>query len=309
MNPRFLIILFLSCSFLQAFPCLNENRVLLSGKKHFFDSESLVPHGHDFKSNIKYYESELKELDSLWRTDNKVEDYSDYGVLLIYLGRYEEAKKVFTEIEKLKPGLYATAANLGTTYELLGQNKLALEWIKKAVKIDPTSHDNSEWLHVKILEAKIGSDKLIKSDFLISTHFGSDTIPKSQLDSSTLVKLRDAIYYQLNERVSFIEPKDKIVALLLFELGNICAITDDVTSALRIYDKAKEYGYDSDIFNYRYAKFLEMQTGLDNEYSKKHNGASSKSNMPKSNYTLLIITVALLLIAGILIYRRQKNRS
>lgn len=308
MNIRLIIILFLTCSFIKSFACLNEYRVLLNGEKHFFDSESLVPLGKNFKDNIKYYEQELKELDSLWKADKKIEDFSDYGIQLVYLGRYEEAKKVFIEIEKLRPGLYATAANLGTTYELLGQNKLALEWIKKSVKIDPTSHDHSEWLHVKILEAKLGDDKLINSEFLILTHFGSDTLPKSQLDSISLTKLRDAIYFQLNERVSFIKPKEKIVALLLFELGNVCSITDDVTSALRIYDKAKEYGYESEIFNLRYERFLKMQAGLDNEYSKGKS-VSLQKNLPKSNNVLLIfITVVLLLITGILIIRRQKNR-
>jgi tetratricopeptide (TPR) repeat protein len=309
MTPRLFITTFFVITFVSAFACLNENRVLLSGKTSVFDSESLVPYGHNYKDDIEYYEKELKELDSLWKTDKKIEDYSDYGVLLVYLGRYEEAKKVFIEIEKISPGLYATAANLGTTYELLGQNKLALEWIKKAVKIDPTSHDNSEWLHVKILEAKIQGDKFINSDFLISTNFGADTIPKTTKDSSSLIMLRDAIYYQLNERVSFIKPKEKIVALLLFELGNVCAITDDVTSALRIYDKAKEYGFESEVLNRRYDHFLKMQAGLDNEYSKNvpH---PIKSNMPKSNYTLVtIIVVTLLLIAGVLFIRRQKNRS
>jgi len=309
MNIRLLIILLLTCSFIKSFACLNEYRVLLNGEKHFFDSESLVPFGQNFKDNIKYYEKELKELDSLWKADKNIEDFSDYGVQLVYLGRYEEAKKVFIEIEKLSPGLYATAANLGTTYELLGQNKQALEWIKKAVKIDPTSHDNSEWLHVKILEAKLGGDKLINSNFLISTHFGLDAIPKSQLDSSSLLKLRDAIYFQLNERISFIKPKEKIVALLLFELGNICSITDDVTSALRIYDKAREYGYESEIFNLRYDKFIKMQAGLDNEYSKGK-PVTLQNNLPKGNNLLLIIiTATLLLIAVILIVRRQKNRS
>ncbi len=212
---------------------------------------------------------------------------------------------------------------MGTVYELLGQNKLALQWIKKAVKIDPTSHDHSEWLHVKILEAKIAGEHLITNQFLIGTDFGADTLPKTKLSSEKLQELRNAIYYQLNERVSFIKPKDKIVALLLFELGNICAITDDATSALRIYDRAKEYGYTSEVFDWRYHKLLKMQIAVDNEYTEKAHAYIKQENtsketdttpigdatptdnithekeIPKTNSFVVIATIIVILIAMI----------
>jgi tetratricopeptide (TPR) repeat protein len=308
MKP-YLITFALLVAFATAFACLNENRVLLNGQHRVFDDASPVPYGRDLKADSIYYSRELVELDSLWKADKKIEDYSDYGVALVYLGRYEEARKVFLTIEKLQPGLYATAANLGTTYELLGDYKLALQWIKKAVEIDPTSHDNSEWLHVKILETMIKGDKFINTDFLLSTNFGNDSIPRSKLDSASLVKLRNAIYYQLNERVSFVKPKDKIVALLLFELGNICALTDDVTSALRIYDTAKDYGYKSDVLNGRYSKFLAMQAGLKNEYSKSKAIDSTKKNGSRSNNILLFNGALVMALVIVLLIRRRKARK
>lgn len=161
MRKSSLILAFIF-SFLAAWCCINESRVLLSGETVDFHSTGRVPHGHDFEENKEEYEEDLKELDSLWRVNGKLDDYSDYGVRLVYLGRYNEAKAVFGHIEKLQPGRYATAANSGTVYELLGQNDSALYWIKRAVQIDPTSHYGSEWLHVKILEAKIeGNEKAI----------------------------------------------------------------------------------------------------------------------------------------------------
>jgi tetratricopeptide (TPR) repeat protein len=137
----------------------------------------------------------LMEMDALWKSKRDLDAYSDYGVLLAYLGRYDEAKAVYEEIEKITPGRYSTAANLGTVYELLGQNDLALKWIKKAVEIDPTSHEGSEWIHVKILEAKIKGDKALTSEFLLGINFGNDTIPESQMDSTELVKLREALFF------------------------------------------------------------------------------------------------------------------
>lgn len=103
--------------------------------------------------------------------------------------------------------------------------------------------------------------------------------------------MRDALYYQLQERMSFIKPTDSIVAMLLFELGNVCAITNDVTLSLRIYDQAKEYGYQSEVFNKRYRKFLKLQHGLDNEYTKHSNSQNAEND--NGNWQLGLIVVLL----------------
>src|SRR5688500_92529 len=130
MNTRIITTTIFLLLFISALACLNETRVLIDGRQTAFESESAVPYGKPLKTYRESYEDELKELDSLWKANRKIEDYSDYGVILVYLERYEEAKNVFLKIENLSPGLYTTAANLGTTYELLGENKLALQWIK-----------------------------------------------------------------------------------------------------------------------------------------------------------------------------------
>lgn len=277
--------------------CLNENRVLLNGKINMTDGPSLVPYGR-YIDDMSELQDELNESDSLWKANKRIEDYSDYGVVLVYMKRFEEAKRIFIEIERTHPGLYATAANLGTTYELLGNNDSALVWIKRAIQINPESHQHSEWLHVKILEAKIKGEQFITTKFFLNTAFGEDIAPKSTLDSLSLVKLRDAIYYQLCERVTFIKPKDKIIALLTFELGNICAITDDVTSSLRIYDRAKEYGYNSPVLEERYAAFLKLQRTVDNEYTRERRGY---------NYLYYIGACAAIAIFIVLLRRKRQT--
>lgn len=269
---RSLALLFLFTYSISSFACINEMRMLLSGKQvEVSGLGDEVPIGRD-SSEVEgktYYIKQLAYLDSVWKKDKKIDDYSDYGVYLIYLGRYNEAKEVYQRIESTHPGRYSTAANIGTLYELLGQNDSALYWIKKAIQIDPSSHMESEWLHAKILEAKINGDRSVNSQFLIGTTFGSDVKPQTTLSENDLKKLRQAIYYQLYERISFIKPEDKIVGLLLFELGNITALTHDVTSALRIYDKAVEYGFVNDVLKKRYEHFLSLQKGLKNEYQNQ----------------------------------------
>jgi hypothetical protein len=51
------------------------------------------------------------------------------------------------------------AANLGTALELLGNKEEALHWIREGIRRNPQSHEGTEWLHAKILEAKIAAQK------------------------------------------------------------------------------------------------------------------------------------------------------
>ena len=153
--------------------CMNEYRALVSGVIVYKDiSDRLTaPSGRLSTENKKHLLEQLHKVDSIYKITGKLEDYSDYAVMLVYNGEYLRAKAIFIEIESKSPGLYATASNLGTTYELLGQNDLALHWITKAIKINPNSHNGSEWIHVKILEAKIkanGDDKYFLTHNLLS---------------------------------------------------------------------------------------------------------------------------------------------
>lgn len=299
--------------------CINEKKALLSGEHVIGYGREDVPTGRSF-GDTQYLTAQLYELDKLWKTKKNIDDYSDYGVYLIYLGRYQDAKAVFHEIENMYPSRYATAANIGTIYELLGNNDSALYWIKEAVRIDPSSHMGSEWLHVKILEAKIKGDEAINSHFLLGTDFGNDVKPHANMSQVELEKLKDALYFQLNERVSFIKPEDKIVGLLLFELGNITALTDDVTAALRNYDKAVEYGFVNDVLKKRYEHFLSLQKGLKNEYQdqkirpweKKVQSLtlvkSAKTNNGSPYKMIMWVSGSLfVLAAAVLIWRLKRN--
>jgi tetratricopeptide (TPR) repeat protein len=241
----------------DTFACFNgetqrlKNGTIIShdGYAGIGELPEIIPKGHNF-FEINY-EKELKELDTSWKNTKDVAYLSDYGLVLSLQKKYNEAKEIYLKIEETEPNRYSTASNLGTVYELLGDNENALKWIKRAVEIDPTSHKNSEWLHVKILEAKINGEQSINSDFLLNTNFGTDPTPTSSLSKNELLKLRDSLYYQLNERVSFIKPKDKIVAALMFDLANVAFLTNARQEALKIYATAKDYGFSDTILQAR----------------------------------------------------------
>jgi tetratricopeptide (TPR) repeat protein len=239
------------CFFTKAFGCLNgESKVLKNGMFLYEDREVNVPYGHKFPDAETLMQA-IHELDSLYKITHDLDYLSDKGLVLILLKQYKKAIKIYLQIEKLEPNRYSTASNIGTAYELIGDNKNALIWIKKSVVIDSKSHKKSEWIHVKILEAKIQGNNSVNTLFLLNTEFGNDAKPQTKLSKEKLIELSDALYFQLNERISFVKPKEKIVALLLFELGNIALLTGNYKDAIADFDQAKEYGFQDQVIDKR----------------------------------------------------------
>ncbi|GAA4350818.1 hypothetical protein GCM10023185_08890 [Hymenobacter saemangeumensis] len=204
-----------------------------------------------------------------WQGTKDVRYLSDYALLLALTKDYGKARDIYLQVESIAPGRYATAASLGTVYELLGDDRQALTWIRKAVRIDPASHMGSEWLHVKILEAKLQGSSAVNSKFLLNTSFGTQALPRTALSKQQLLKLRDALFYQLNERVSFIKPKDALVAQLLFDLGNVAFLTDIEYESEIIYGMAREYGYASPL---RRARVAALAKQIKQRYHSKPAG-------------------------------------
>ncbi|GAA4350812.1 hypothetical protein GCM10023185_08880 [Hymenobacter saemangeumensis] len=247
-------------STVQAFACGNgrtfkvaEATISLSNGavialKH---SGRIVPYGCQFvTATIK---REIPVMYEQWKKTQDLAYLSDYALLLAFTKEYEKARDTYLYIESIAPDQYSTAANLGTVYELLGDNRQALSWIRKAVRIDPASHMGSEWLHVKILEAKLQGKSAVNSKFLLNTSFGTDVLPHTSLSKAQLLKLRDALFYQLNERVSFIQPQETIVAQLLFDLANVAYLTGAKSESKFIYTEAQEYGYSNPLLAKRLA--------------------------------------------------------
>jgi tetratricopeptide (TPR) repeat protein len=308
MKKLFLLLLSSLIDLTTVIACLNgDTQMLKDGTIISNDVEGwIVPYGHRFFEHN--YSDKLKRLDSLWKTTKDIDYLSDYGVVLVFQKEYDKAKDIYLKIEKIQPGRYSTASNLGTVYELLGQNEKALHWIQRAVKIDPKSHNSSEWIHVNILKAKIRGQQNITGNFLLGAAFGTDAKPQSLLTNEELLELRDALYYQLNERVSFIKPKDKIVATLLFELANICVVTGAKKEAIIIYDKSKEYGFADPILQLRYDYAKDAKPTTDKPLVKEDKRMISEGS--EGSRPLLWVAVVLgtfLVLFAILKSRRKKN--
>jgi hypothetical protein len=79
---------------------------------------------------------------------------SDAAVQTLLRGDAGKAVERLKDIDFDYPGRYFIAANLGTAYELAGDDENALKWILEGIKCNPQSHMRTEWLHARILEAK-----------------------------------------------------------------------------------------------------------------------------------------------------------
>ena len=232
----------------SAFACFQETHTRLDGTK-FTGYENFDFHdfGRSMKADPRVYGAEMEQRYA-GKTD--FDSRNDYALGLIYQGKTKEGIEILQSLEKEVEGLYMIAANLGTAYELAGNNEEAIRWIKEGIRRNPQSHHGTEWLHVKILEAKLACEK---DPNFFKNHSVLDLNPeklglKVLIGGKTMTskEVTKAILYQLKERMQFVKPPEPAVASLLFDYAAIAAATtglEDATPALRL---ATQYGYPAD---------------------------------------------------------------
>lgn len=195
----------------------------------------------------KSLKSDGAEMEASLRGSTNFTDRSDYAVALMFLGRIAEAVNLLNQLEREQPGQYFIAANLGTAYELSGNNQEALRWINEGIRRNPDSHEGTEWLHVKILEAKIAQEKdpaYFEKHSVLELQPGTigEQVAVGQKNFQPIA-LASAIEHQLGERLQFVKPPDAAVASLLFDYAAIEAATHSMESATHILKMATDYGY------------------------------------------------------------------
>ncbi|MCB1217958.1 hypothetical protein KDL44_11235 [bacterium] len=183
---------------------------------------------------------------------------NSYAVALVYSGAVEKARDVWIEMEERRPGEYKVAANLGTAYELTGDNVNALKWINEGLKRNPDSHSGTEWLHSRILEAKLAlatNPDWLKHNRVTGMESAfqdgrlqafSASSRNNRGDNVSIGLMRMALQYQLKERLGFIRSADPMVAQLLVDLGDVELQSSSPKSALVAYQRAIDYGVSED---------------------------------------------------------------
>lgn len=240
MNMKIFIILLILNSVLNA--CLWLEGTTIDGvyKRYNNTQKSFFIKMKMDRESSKAFEYKYKD------TNKSTPAYK--AIWSIEKGYYKEAITLLLEIEKKHPNQYETATNLGTAYELNGNLDKAYEWIKEGIYRNPNSHYKTEWLHLFIIQEEINLNQ-DKSLFLkrrmltLPKDFNENTLISIGSIEKKVSEIKEALYYQLLERVSFIKPKNIIVSELLFVLGEIEAQTTVLNEAEKIFKLAEEYGF------------------------------------------------------------------
>jgi hypothetical protein len=195
----------------------------------------------------------IRALAKAVRTQPGFENRNDLGVVLIRYGRTTDAIRLFLANERDFPGRYQTATNLGTALELAGFDAVALRWIRIGMQRNPQAHRGTEWLHARILEAKLAQARdraWLQSHSVAGVAFAPVALPPlpqrypAGNDRRPVhpAALHQALYYQLSERLAFVRPTDPVVANLLQDWATLNLAGGPLQNADALYGLAERYG-------------------------------------------------------------------
>ena len=141
--------------------------------------------------------------------------------------------------------LSSMIANLGTAYELSGELDSALKYISKGLKINPTSHYGSEWIHVELLKAKIKRKK--SKYYIIKNSILSDELLESKRDTTKRYwhrsRVLDQIYRQVRTRAPFTPAPNEVIWNLLLTAGDYAQKYDTYENAFLAFAYSRKYAY------------------------------------------------------------------
>jgi tetratricopeptide (TPR) repeat protein len=252
-------------------------------------------------------------------------------------GKVGDAIALLEATEKKLPDDALVAASLGAAYEQKGDHARALNWVREGIKRDASQHHASEWLHARMLEAKIAlakDPKWLDKNRVLGLDFGTADVPVAPeilpIEQGRLKgadQLLDQIDYQLAERTRRFKPPEPVIGDLYASAGDLAiagAVSplDDRKSKRqpeRYYQEALKYGAPhADLVRRRlekYGKDLAALPPAPQEEVAEYpvaNRLQPPAPRAKSSWAYpaaaLAVTVALVLV-GIVLDRRRRKRA
>lgn len=258
MSGRALVAMLLAATLAVAAPvraCINETGTSLSGERVDLTHLAAGPVvGEEARARmLQYHVDRTAEVVARARERRDFTGYNDLAALLLHLGRPQDALDLLQVLERRWPGHYEAATNLGTAYELLGRDDDALRWIREGIVRNPESHDGSEWLHVRILEAKIAAaagTPLSANVSLLGLEFGDAVHPQPPRplpagnDGRPVSpsRLGLSLHRQLHERSQLVPAPDPVVASLILDLATLELWGGTLERAVPLFVDAIAYG-------------------------------------------------------------------
>jgi tetratricopeptide (TPR) repeat protein len=190
--------------------------------------------GFNKNFNAPLNERHLISTEKNLKKDKSYKTLSDYAVRLTKVGKFKESLEILKELGKKYPNEYQIISNLGTSYELNGELDSPLKYIRKGLKLNPLSHDKSEWVHERILITKL---ELTENP----NYLDSNTILNISEKDTNYHLLAHQVSIQLRERFPYCPPSNIIMQNLLIELGDIYVNSNSVLFGICLYRISRDY--------------------------------------------------------------------
>ena len=209
----------------SGYSCGNEYGYTLDGRivhtQYFYLSSKMKSHD---RIKTKERLEHLRRKVATYPNDYKA--WSDLAVNLLKVGKADSAVKILRPWVEKMPNEYNLNANLGTAYELTGNLDSALKYISKGYSLNKNSHFDSEWVHIKILEAKIKErarpgwiriNRILNVDSLIVR---ADTLNHRRTGVFPgVTQVNRQIMYQIRTRVPFTPAPNQVITNLLLSIA------------------------------------------------------------------------------------------
>jgi tetratricopeptide (TPR) repeat protein len=293
---------------LRTFACINE--YIVDGKPvGFWERVAGIPANLDLDvllakaENLNPYlvtgfdkpllELRKQYLEQKIKTDSNFRLLSNLAVIELKLGDLKEGLFKLEQLYKQHPEEYNIVGNLGTAYELTGNIPLAIEFLEKAIALNPNSHYGSEWIHLKILQEKAKAVPQFQNVIQLNNENNfARWLYSNSPTADKLKELKKQLFYQLKERISFVPAQDAAVGQLLKDLGDIEQKSGDKNIAKQYYDKAIEYA-----------------PSLAPAINERQNISQAKLFYYHHREILITGLIIVLLVIAYFVFRRKKNNK
>ena len=143
MKKSLLILLFLLSPFCM-FPCGWDWDTVQMEKQQFPQIHELITGKFYRHSQELYYWRVKNRTELLKKYPDSLHYYDDLAMAYDKIGKPGKAIEIMLQKEKKKPGLYETYANLGLFYMHNKEMKNGVQYVEKALKVNPDAHFGRE---------------------------------------------------------------------------------------------------------------------------------------------------------------------
>jgi tetratricopeptide (TPR) repeat protein len=152
MLKRFVLTLLVWINLFFIFPCGWDSDTIAMEKQMFPTVHELITGKFLQHSQAFYYWRVNDRQEKIQMYPDSLDLYNDLAWALNKVGEPEKGIEIMLEKEQKSPGLYKTYANLGTCYIHANQLEKGLEYIKKAIEINPDAHFGREVYQQHLVE-------------------------------------------------------------------------------------------------------------------------------------------------------------